>query len=87
MRADNLTSRHFKRVMRYARTSDYVQGAALAGLGPAMMLMWERFAPSFVGKGGFAPIMRLTGAIGAGAGFFHLYQSSVCAFVFGITAS
>ena len=44
------------------------------------MLTWEKFAPSYVGKGGFAPIMRLTGVIGLGAGFFMFYQRSICVF-------
>lgn len=44
------------------------------------MLLMERISPSLVGKGGFAPIMRLTGAIGVGAGFVMLYQRSICAF-------
>jgi hypothetical protein len=42
------------------------------------MLTWERIAPSYVGKGGFAPIMRLTGVIGLGAGFLLFYQRSIC---------
>ena len=41
------------------------------------MLLWEKIAPSHVGKGGFAPIMRLTGAIGLGAGFLLFYQRSI----------
>ena len=42
------------------------------------MLLWEQVAPSHVGKGGFAPIMRLSGIIGAGAGFLVFYQNSIC---------
>jgi hypothetical protein len=64
-------------VFGYARPSDYVAGGATAVAGPGLMLVWERVAPSFVGKGGFAPIMRLAGAIGAGAGFFMVYQRSI----------
>ncbi|TQS37986.1 hypothetical protein Golomagni_01517 [Golovinomyces magnicellulatus] len=56
---------HFKRVIAYARPSDYAVGLATAAAGPALMLLWEKFAPSKVGRGGFAPIMRLTGAYGA----------------------
>jgi hypothetical protein len=41
------------------------------------MLLWERIAPSYVGRGGFAPIMRLTGVIGLGAGFLVYYQRSI----------
>lgn len=41
------------------------------------MLTWERIAPSFVGKGGFAPIMRLTFAISAGGAFLMLYSRSI----------
>ena len=40
-------------------------------------MVWERIAPSMVGKGGFAPIMRLTTAISAGAGFLTLYNRSI----------
>merc|ERR1712098_652273 len=65
---------HFKRVIGYARKSDYVAGAATATAGPGLMLLWERIAPSLVGKGGFAPIMRLSGAIGLSAGFLMFYQ-------------
>jgi hypothetical protein len=44
------------------------------------MLLMEKISPSLVGKGGFAPIMRLSGAIGVGAGFVMLYQRSIRAF-------
>jgi hypothetical protein len=64
-------------VLGYARPSDYAAGAATAAAGPGLMLLWERIAPSLVGKGGFAPIMRLTGVVGAGAGFFMFYQRSI----------
>lgn len=62
--------------MKYARPSDYAQGAATTAFGPALMMLWERVAPSYVGRGGFAPIMRLTGVISLGAGFLVLYQQS-----------
>jgi hypothetical protein len=74
--------RHIKRVLGYARPSDYVAGATTAVAGPGLMLLWERVAPSFVGKGGFAPIMRLAGVIGAGAGFLMVYQRSISASIF-----
>jgi len=44
------------------------------------MLLWERIAPSLVGKGGFPSIMRLTGVIGVGAGFMYAYQRSTRTF-------
>lgn len=66
-------------MLGYARPSDYVAGATTAAAGPGLMLLWERVAPSFVGKGGFAPTMRLAGVIGAGAGFLMVYQRSICA--------
>ncbi|KAH0566292.1 hypothetical protein GP486_000318 [Trichoglossum hirsutum] len=50
---------HFKRVIRYARPSDYAIGAGTAAAGPALLFLMERIAPSYVGRGGFAPIMRL----------------------------
>ncbi|PBP26668.1 putative NADH-ubiquinone oxidoreductase 21 kDa subunit [Diplocarpon rosae] len=71
---------HFKRVVGYARKSDYAAGAATAALGPGLMLTWERIAPSLVGKGGFAPIMRLSGAVGLSAGFLMFYQRSILRF-------
>lgn len=70
-------SSHFKRVVKYARPSDYAKGAAVAAFGPSMMLLWERVAPSHVGRGGFAPVMRLSGVIGAGGGFLYFYACSI----------
>jgi len=71
---------HFKRVIGYARPSDYAVGAATAVAGPGLMLFWERISPSLVGRGGFAPIMRLSGVIGASAGFLMMYQRSILRF-------
>ena len=42
------------------------------------MLITERFAPSFCGKGGFAPILRLSGFIGVFAGAIFIWQRSSC---------
>lgn len=50
----------------------------MAAAGPALLLFWERVSPSYVGRGGFAPVMRLTGAVGATAGFLLFYQRSIC---------
>ena len=66
--------------MRYARPSDWAQGAALGALSPGLMLYWEKVSPSFVGKGGFAPIMRLSGAIGVTACFMLAYTRSTSMF-------
>ena len=41
------------------------------------MLLWERVAPSYVGKGGFASIMRLTGLVGIVGGFGLFYTRSI----------
>ncbi|KAL8843067.1 MAG: hypothetical protein Q9176_002370 [Flavoplaca citrina] len=71
---------HIRRVLRYARREDYAVGAATAAAGPGLMLVWERFAPSYVGKGGFAPIMRLAGVIGLTAGFLQFYNRSIFRF-------
>ncbi|KAF2813677.1 NADH-ubiquinone oxidoreductase-like protein 21 kDa subunit [Mytilinidion resinicola] len=68
---------HFKRVVKYARPSDWAYGAGFSAIGPALMLYWERVSPSYVGKGGFAPIMRLTGAIGLTGGFLLVYSNSI----------
>jgi hypothetical protein len=67
---------HFKRVVGYARTSDYVAGGLAAAFGPAALYTLEKFSPSHVGKGGFAKIMRLTGAVGLIGGFLVFYQRS-----------
>ncbi|KAK3372185.1 NADH-ubiquinone oxidoreductase complex I, 21 kDa subunit-domain-containing protein [Podospora didyma] len=75
---------HFKRVVRYARPSDYAHGAVAAAGGPALLYTMERFAPSLAGKGGFAQAMRLTGAIGAVGGFLYFYQRSILRF-YGMT--
>lgn len=40
------------------------------------MFWWERISPSEVGPKGFAQIMRLSGAIGACAGFLLFYSRS-----------
>lgn len=37
----------------------------------------ERFAPSQVGKGGFAQAMRLGGFLGVAGGFLYFYQRSI----------
>lgn len=71
---------HFKRVCRYARPSDYGIGAVTAAAGPSGMWLWERLSPSYVGKGGFAPIMRLTAVIGLTGGFLHFYSRSIFRF-------
>lgn len=75
---------HFKRVCRYARQSDYAAGTIAAAAGPALMLTWERVAPSYVGKGGFASIMRLTGIVGLVGGFGFFYSRSIQRF-YGLT--
>ncbi|EGY23495.1 NADH-ubiquinone oxidoreductase 20.9 kDa subunit like protein [Verticillium longisporum] len=67
---------HFKRVIGYARPSDYAHGVVAAAFAPAALLTLERFAPSHVGKGGFAPALRLAGAIGLAGGFLYFYQRS-----------
>lgn len=41
------------------------------------MLLMERVSPSYVGKGGFAPIMRLTVAVSATGGFLLFYSRSI----------
>jgi len=59
------------------RPRDVIQGLGVASLGPLAMLWFERVSPSYVGRGGFAPIMRLNVAIGATAGFLFAYQRSI----------
>ncbi|TWU74192.1 hypothetical protein ED733_001888 [Metarhizium rileyi] len=71
---------HFKRVVGYARTSDYIAGGAAAAFAPGALYALEKFAPSYVGKGGFAKAMRLAGAVGIAGGFLYFYQRSCLRF-------
>ncbi|RYO86924.1 hypothetical protein DL766_005989 [Monosporascus sp. MC13-8B] len=75
---------HFKRVVGYARPSDYVHGAVAAAAGPGLLWTMEKFAPSQVGRGGFAKAMRLGGAIGLIGGFLYFYERSSLRF-YGMT--
>jgi hypothetical protein len=72
------TRRHLSRVIRYARPSDWLTGAAVGAISPGLMLYWERVSPSFVGKGGFAPVMRLSGAVGVAGAVIFAYSRSAC---------
>ncbi|MCJ1355297.1 MAG: hypothetical protein MMC33_005288 [Icmadophila ericetorum] len=67
---------HIKRVLRYARPRDYAEATAFGAFGPATMLLWERISPSYVGRGGFAPIMRLSVWLGISGGFLLLCSRS-----------
>jgi hypothetical protein len=40
------------------------------------MMYWEKVSPSFVGKGGFAPVMRLSCAIGLSGALCFVYARS-----------
>ncbi|KAI2632901.1 NADH-ubiquinone oxidoreductase 21 kDa subunit [Xylaria nigripes] len=71
---------HFRRVVGYARTSDYIHGITATAAGPGLLYTMERFAPSQVGRGGFAQAMRLTGAISVIGGFLYFYQRSCLRF-------
>lgn len=63
-------------MLRYTRPSDWAYGAALGSLSPGLMLYWEKVSPSMVGKGGFAPVLRLTGAVGVAGCFMFAYTRS-----------
>ncbi|KAF4991323.1 hypothetical protein FGRMN_7886 [Fusarium graminum] len=67
---------HFKRVVGYARTSDYIYGTIAAAFAPTALYTLEKFAPSHVGKGGFPKAMRLAGGVGLLGGFLYFYQRS-----------
>lgn len=55
----------------------------MAAIGPVFMVVTERYAPSFSGKGAYAPLLRLSVAVGAVAGLGLVYQSS-CSTVYPI---
>ncbi|KAK0717325.1 NADH-ubiquinone oxidoreductase-like protein [Lasiosphaeria miniovina] len=71
---------HFKRVVRYARPSDYAHGVVAAALAPGLLYGLEKVSPTRVGKGGLAQGMRLAGFIGACGGFLYFYQRSILRF-------
>ncbi|KAL2209572.1 NADH-ubiquinone oxidoreductase [Sarocladium strictum] len=71
---------HFKRVVGYARPSDYLAGGIAAAAGPGLMLAMEKFQPSEVGRGGFTKALRLSGFIGLAGGFLFFYQRSILRF-------
>lgn len=50
----------------------------MLALGPSALLLMERVSPSYVGRGGFASIMRLNIAIAGVAAFIIPYQRSLC---------
>ncbi|KAH8690978.1 putative NADH-ubiquinone oxidoreductase 21 kDa subunit [Talaromyces proteolyticus] len=68
---------HIKRVFGYARPSDYAVGGSMAAASPIAFWVMERVSPSHVGKGGFAPVMRLATAIGLLGGLHIFYQRSI----------
>lgn len=67
---------HWRRAFGYARPEDWTYGAGVAAIGPAFMLLTERYAPSFAGKGAFPPVFRLSVGIGLLAGAGMVYQRS-----------
>ncbi|PKX99898.1 putative NADH-ubiquinone oxidoreductase 21 kDa subunit [Aspergillus campestris IBT 28561] len=67
---------HLRRVFGYARPSDYAVAGGMAAASPLTFWMMERVSPSHVGRGGFAPVMRLATAVGLIGGLHILYQRS-----------
>lgn len=70
------TIRHFKRVFGYSRPSDWAIAGGMASAAPISFWVMERVSPSHVGRGGFAPVMRLATAVGLIGGLHVLYQRS-----------
>ncbi|KAF2772814.1 hypothetical protein EJ03DRAFT_287221 [Teratosphaeria nubilosa] len=70
---------HFKRVVSYARPSDYVHGGVFSTLIPAGMHFFERISPSDIGPGqsGFPSVMRLSWGLGLCSGFYLFYSRSI----------
>ncbi|KAH7139258.1 C-terminal of NADH-ubiquinone oxidoreductase 21 kDa subunit-domain-containing protein [Dendryphion nanum] len=67
---------HFLRVVRYARPEDWAYGAGVGAISPGLMLYWEKISPSFVGKGGFASVMRLSCGVGLTGAFLFAFARS-----------
>ncbi|OAL35159.1 hypothetical protein AYO20_05636 [Fonsecaea nubica] len=57
------TDPHWRRAFGYARREDWLYGAGMAAVGPAFMLVTERYAPSFSGRGAFPMAFRLGCAV------------------------
>ncbi|PHH60742.1 hypothetical protein CDD81_1280 [Ophiocordyceps australis] len=68
---------HFKRVIKYARPSDYFVGLGMTAMGPTFMCAFEYFFPSGVGRGAYPRILRLAGLVGVTGGFLCFYQRSI----------
>lgn len=75
---------HLKRVFGYARPSDWAVAGGMASAAPISFWVMERASPSHVGRGGFAPVMRLATAVGLLGGLHVLYQRS-CQRFYGFT--
>ncbi|KAJ0422529.1 NADH-ubiquinone oxidoreductase complex I, 21 kDa subunit-domain-containing protein [Aspergillus carlsbadensis] len=75
---------HIRRVFGYARPSDYAVASGLGAASPLAFWVMERVSPSHVGRGGFAPVMRLATAVGIIGGLHILYQRS-CNRFYGFT--
>lgn len=73
-------ARHLRRVFGYARPSDYAVAGGMASVSPIAFWVMERVSPSHVGRGGFAPVMRLATAVGLLGGLHVLYQRSCSMF-------
>ncbi|KAG8626411.1 hypothetical protein KVT40_005356 [Elsinoe batatas] len=69
---------HFKRVVRYARPSDYAWGAGVAAAVPATFIVMDRVSP-FPGlpKTLHRGPLRLNYFLGATAGFLYFYSRSI----------
>ncbi|KAH0844979.1 hypothetical protein Z517_00894 [Fonsecaea pedrosoi CBS 271.37] len=74
------TDPHWRRAFGYARREDWLYGAGMAAVGPAFMLVTERYAPSFSGRGAFPMAFRLGCAVGLIAGAGLVYQRSCLRF-------
>lgn len=68
------TDPHFSRVLRYARTSDYLVGAGTAASAPLAMYALERMSPTFVARDAVKGILRLSFGVGLVAGFLRFYM-------------
>ncbi|KAF2863703.1 hypothetical protein K470DRAFT_280018 [Piedraia hortae CBS 480.64] len=68
---------HFKRVIGYARPSDYAVGAFWGSMIPAGILAMERFSPTNIPRVEWRSCMRVSGGVGLMAAFFFVYTRSV----------
>ncbi|KAF1986978.1 hypothetical protein K402DRAFT_463105 [Aulographum hederae CBS 113979] len=67
---------HVKRVLAYARTSDWIAGVCIGISGPLFIYGLERLKPTYESPRSIARVARFCFALGVTGGFLHVCQKS-----------